>query len=175
MTDVVKYKEGKRVSLRYQAPRVSIVRRAAVNPKPPEPEKPKRDYIEVGLRGAIKPEQMRLMTDMERIIYAASKVSGVSVNDIKSGRRAKHVCFVRQAIMFLTKERTRLSLPTIGRMLGGKDHSTVHHGVTKVMNNYERFAELIEKIKAISTPVDDMGISQDMLSPSTDERGKIAA
>ena len=156
MTDVVKYKEGKRVSLRYQAPRVSIVRRAAVNPKPPEPEKPKRDYIEVGLRGAIKPEQMRLMTDMERIIYAASKVSGVSVNDIKSDRRAKHVCFVRQAIMFLTKERTRLSLPTIGR-------------------NYERFAELIEKIKAISTPVDDLGISQDMLSPSTDERGKIAA
>ena len=115
MTDVVKYKEGKRVSLRYQAPRVSIVRRAAVNPKPPEPEKPKRDYIEVGLRGAIKPEQMRLMTDMERIIYAASKVSGVSVNDIKSGRRAKHVCFVRQAIMFLMARVGAVASPRVGR------------------------------------------------------------
>lgn len=175
MTDVVQYREGKRVPLRYRAPRVSIVKRDVVRPKPPEPEKPKRDYIEVGLRGAMKPEQMRLMTEMQRIIYAASKVSGVSVNDIKSPRRAKHVCNVRHAIMFLAKERTRLSLPTIGRMLGGKDHSTVLHGVKKVTDHYERFAEMIEKIKAINMSVDDLGISQDMLSPSTDERGRSAS
>jgi chromosomal replication initiator protein len=34
--------------------------------------------------------------------------------------------------MYLAREHTNLSLPQIGRQLGGKDHTTILHGITKI-------------------------------------------
>ena len=52
----------------------------------------------------------------------------------------------RHAIMWVARRFTRKSLPEIGRWLG-RDHSTVHHGIRKVDDNFEDYRELIGHIK----------------------------
>jgi chromosomal replication initiator protein len=42
------------------------------------------------------------------------------------------VAHARQVAMYLLREENDLSLPTIGDLLGGRDHSTVRYGVDKV-------------------------------------------
>lgn len=66
----------------------------------------------------------QLASIVRRICWA----TGVNHSEILSGRRNKRVAFARQAIMYWACRRTAMSLPEIGRRLGGKDHTTVLHG-----------------------------------------------
>ena len=51
---------------------------------------------------------------------------------MSSARRARSVARPRQVAMFLAKTMTSRSLPDIGRRFGGRDHTTVIHGVRKI-------------------------------------------
>jgi hypothetical protein len=67
--------------------------------------------------------------------YAAH---GVTINAMKSPRRTRGALIqARFEFYWRCREETGLSLPQIGRMLGGKDHTTVLHGVRM----YERYRE----------------------------------
>lgn len=57
---------------------------------------------------------------------------GVSVIDITSARRDRQTVLARQTVMLLAREMTTLSLPTIGRLLGDRDHTTVMAGVRQM-------------------------------------------
>lgn len=57
---------------------------------------------------------------------------GIRVSDILSPRRARALARPRQVAMFLSKALTQHSLPEIGRKFGGRDHTTIIHGVRKV-------------------------------------------
>lgn len=66
------------------------------------------------------------------ILCAAGNHFGIKKMDLLSNRRARGLVRARQVVMFLSKEMTTRSLPEIGRLLGGKDHTTVLHGVRKI-------------------------------------------
>ena len=53
-------------------------------------------------------------------------------NDLLSKRRTREMVVWRQALMEALKRYTPMSLPEIGRFLGGKDHTTVLHAIRKV-------------------------------------------
>lgn len=74
---------------------------------------------------------MRRVTVTE-ILRAVSDVWGVRVIDIISQRRTHNVMRPRQAVYALSCELTVLSLPQIGRAIGGRDHTTVLHGKNKM-------------------------------------------
>jgi hypothetical protein len=57
---------------------------------------------------------------------------GISRMDIISQRRTKAVVNPRQIAMYLAKTLTPRSLPEIGRLFGGRDHTTVLHAVRKI-------------------------------------------
>jgi chromosomal replication initiator protein len=57
---------------------------------------------------------------------------GVKLSDLKAKNRTKAVAFPRQVAMYLTRHLTHASLAEIGRAFGGKDHTTVLHGVDKI-------------------------------------------
>lgn len=63
----------------------------------------------------------------QRILQAVSDLSGVSIVDLKSQRRCRHMVRPRQVCMTLLAELTTMSLPQIGAFLGGRDHTTVIH------------------------------------------------
>jgi len=66
------------------------------------------------------------------IISEVSNYFGVTSDEIIGPRRAKSYLLPRQVTMFLLREETSLSLSAIGKILGGRDHSTVIHGHEKV-------------------------------------------
>lgn len=58
----------------------------------------------------------------------AMKVFKVSKMELRGVRRNQEVCFARQFVMYWTRRLTTLTLPQIGRLMGGRDHTTVLHG-----------------------------------------------
>ena len=58
---------------------------------------------------------------------------GIKLSDLLSPRRARSVARPRQIAMYLSKELTDKSLPEIGRKFGNRDHTTIMHGVKRVV------------------------------------------
>jgi hypothetical protein len=78
----------------------------------------------------------------------------VTVNDLKASRRTANVVMTRQISMYLAKQLTLCSLPEIGRLFGGRDHTTVLHGVRKIaamMEADEAFRAKVESLRAAVT------------------------
>ena len=69
---------------------------------------------------------------VDPFIALLSDITGFSRAHIKSDRREVAVVKARCIVYWLAKHFTRESLPSIGRRIGGKDHTTVLHGVRKV-------------------------------------------
>jgi chromosomal replication initiation ATPase DnaA len=59
------------------------------------------------------------------------KLFGLTKVSLHSRRRDRRVVFARQCAMYWACRLTRLSLPQIGRLMGGKDHTTILHGRDK--------------------------------------------
>ena len=79
----------------------------------------------------------------------------ISIEDLNSGKRNKSLALPRQIAMYLCKNMTNASLDAIGGIIGGRDHSTIIHGITVVTNEYEKnesFHEQIETIKKKINP-----------------------
>ena len=63
--------------------------------------------------------------------------------------RTKEIANARQLAMYLLREENGLSLINIGELLGGRDHSTVRHGVEKVAQDIERDEGVRREIVAL--------------------------
>jgi chromosomal replication initiator protein len=74
---------------------------------------------------------------------------GVSAEALQSARRTKDLTVPRQIAMYLIKEIFGLSLVEIGKMFGGRDHSTVIHSIAKVEDDLKTNAELGEKVSTL--------------------------
>jgi chromosomal replication initiator protein len=83
------------------------------------------------------------------ILCAVATHYGVTVLDIKSRRRARTVGLPRHVAYYLCKILTGSSLPQIGRHVGGKDHTSVLHGVRKIAARLATDAQLTSDIRAI--------------------------
>lgn len=66
------------------------------------------------------------------IQHAVAEVFQIPVCEMSSPRRAREVARPRQVAMYLSKQLTLKSLPEIGRMFGGRDHTTVIHAVKQI-------------------------------------------
>lgn len=86
---------------------------------------------------------------IQRIVAA---YYNLSMNDMLSERRQNSIVRPRQRAMYLCKHFTPLSYPEIGRRFGGRDHTTVLHGVRKIaalMESDPDFAVEIEELKQL--------------------------
>lgn len=65
----------------------------------------------------------------KKIVREVSEKHGVSILDMLSTRRAQPFVAARYEAMYRLRHETTMSYPAIGRRLGGRDHTTVLHGV----------------------------------------------
>jgi chromosomal replication initiator protein len=66
---------------------------------------------------------------------------GITWADVKGVRRRRDLIRPRHLCMYAVyTERNDLSLPLIGKIFGGKDHSSIHHAVHKIRAEKEREA-----------------------------------
>ncbi len=68
------------------------------------------------------------------IIKIVAEHFNLKPSDLKSKKRTKNIVLPRQIAMYLIRQVTSLSLPEIGELFGGMDHSSVHHGIKKIEN-----------------------------------------
>jgi hypothetical protein len=68
----------------------------------------------------------------DNIIFEVCRYFDIDRLELLSHRRASHVCYARHVAMYLGKSLTRHSLPALGRRFGGRDHTTVLHGIRKI-------------------------------------------
>ncbi len=66
----------------------------------------------------------------------------IKVADMYSKRRPNSIAMPRQVAMYLAKEMTQKSLPEIGELFGGRDHTTVLHAVRKIGQHRSKDSEL---------------------------------
>ena len=82
----------------------------------------------------------------EQILQTIAQEFGVTLEELLSHSRSQRVAFPRQVAMYLLREESELSLPKIGEMLGGRDHTTVMYGHEKINDLLERDKNLHRKI-----------------------------
>ncbi len=112
------------------------------------------EIAERELQNIISPDKPREVTP-QLIIEIVADHFNITVDQIISKNRSKVISNPRQIAMYLCKNMTNASLDAIGGIIGGRDHSTIIHGITVVTNEYEKnesFHEQIETIKKKINP-----------------------
>ncbi len=94
----------------------------------------------------------------EYIMQTVASYYAVSLEELVGHNRRREVVVPRQIAMYLTREMTQLSLPQIGHIFGGRDHTTVLHGCDKISASIrEDSAGLAQVIQDIKTQIRDGG------------------
>ena len=86
---------------------------------------------------------------IEEIQKRVSEYFNIRQSDMLSTRRSRVVARPRQIAMYLSKICTTKSLPEIGKLFGGRDHTTVIHAVKKVESLYKADISFSEHIKVL--------------------------
>lgn len=88
-------------------------------------------FAEDILKDLISPEASREITP-ELIIDIVAEHFNISPQDIRSTKRNADIAYPRQIAMYLCRQMTTQTVQDIGKSFGGKDHSTILHGVKKI-------------------------------------------
>src|SRR3989440_6291363 len=97
----------------------------------------------------IIPAGNRRPLTIDRIQETVAEYYSVSVEDMKSKRRDKHIVFPRQVAMYVVREETPSSLPVIGQAFGGRDHTTALHSIEKIINELKEDERLRYEVQSI--------------------------
>ncbi len=73
----------------------------------------------------------------------------VTVEQLKSKNRSRHLAYPRQIAMYLSRELTGLSLPQIGQAFGGRDHTTVMYACEKILEDIQYNNEIRRAINEL--------------------------
>jgi chromosomal replication initiator protein len=73
----------------------------------------------------------------------------LKVDDLKSKKRNRPISYPRQIAMYLCREMTDLSLPKIGDLFGGRDHTTVIHACDKIANDMESDPQVRKTVNSL--------------------------
>jgi len=74
----------------------------------------------------------------------------IKLSDLKSKKRQRILSRPRQLAMYLSREYTKESFPEIGKVFGGKDHTTVIHAYNKILNEIKTNHELKNDLESIA-------------------------
>jgi chromosomal replication initiator protein len=78
------------------------------------------------------PASVSRQPNPNEILKVVCDTYGVTLKDITGKKRTKNLVDPRQIAMYLLRQDIGLNLQSIGQLLGGRDHTTVMHGIEKV-------------------------------------------
>jgi len=86
---------------------------------------------------------------VENIQKTVADYYKIKVADMYSKKRPASIARPRQIAMYLAKELTQKSLPEIGELFGGRDHTTVLHAVRKISTERQQLTELNQQLHVL--------------------------
>ena len=86
---------------------------------------------------------------VENIQKTVADYYKIKVADMYSKKRPASIARPRQIAMYLAKELTQKSLPEIGELFGGRDHTTVLHAVRKISLERQQATELNQQLHVL--------------------------
>lgn len=105
------------------------------------------EFAQAMLADAVRANARRITVD--DIQKACAAHYRIDPAEMRSKRRARAVARPRQVAMYLAKKMTPRSLPEIGRIFGGRDHSTVIHAVRTIEDLRQSNAEIDADIRKL--------------------------
>jgi chromosomal replication initiator protein len=99
---------------------------------------------------SIKPTE-RKQININNILKAVCNYYSIKLADIKGEKRTKEFVVPRQVSMYLIHTLTELPLMTIGEFMGGRDHTTIMHGIKKIETEIGTVEKTRKDIAAIQT------------------------
>jgi len=94
--------------------------------------------------------------DFDRIIRVLSKHYPYDLSTLRAKNRSKDVALARHIAMYLMKKLTDKSFREIGQFLGGRNHATVMHALTKIeeyIKTDAQFQAHVQQIESAITPL----------------------
>ena len=105
------------------------------------------DVARVALKDLLSIQNRQI--SVENIQKAVADFYNIKVADMYSKKRPANIARPRQIAMFMAKELTQKSLPEIGDLFGGRDHTTVLHAVRKISEERAHDGQLNHEIHVI--------------------------
>ena len=107
----------------------------------------------------LKPEHQSdssVYKDPEEIMKLVARQFSLSLADLKSDKRNRELSTPRQLAMYLCRKFSNLSLPDIGTLFGGKNHTTVLHAVRRMGRLQSTDPLLRESLAKIESEIRDL-------------------
>jgi len=105
------------------------------------------DVARIALKDLLSIQNRQI--SVENIQKAVADFYSIKVADMYSKKRPANIARPRQIAMFMAKELTQKSLPEIGELFGGRDHTTVLHAVRKIADERAHNGQLNHEIHVI--------------------------
>ena len=86
---------------------------------------------------------------VEEIQRKVSDHYNIRLSDLIGPKRVRTFARPRQIAMYLAKQLTSRSLPEIGRRFGGRDHTTVMHGVRKIEELMQKDSQIADDLELL--------------------------
>lgn len=104
----------------------------------------------------LPPRQAKEPRLRDLLRYVADQTQ-IGVMDLVSPRRARPVVRARMIFYALAKRLTSHSIVSIGKACGGRDHSTVLHGIGCTVTDPKRFEPELSRLLEALRPIDEVG------------------
>jgi len=98
----------------------------------------------------LDPPIEKIATSPEIILDVVTTELKISLADLQGTSRRREISTARQIAMYLMRQHTSLSLPRIGDVLGGKDHTTVIYGCDKITKLAKQDRKLNQTLTQLS-------------------------
>ncbi len=107
------------------------------------------DLCERALKEVFDQQRVKQIT-AELIMQTVADYYGLTMSDMTGTTRRREITVPRQVAMYLTREMTGMSLPQIGTVFGGRDHTTVLHSCKSVEANMTQNADVKAVVEDIA-------------------------
>jgi chromosomal replication initiator protein len=99
------------------------------------------------------PEIAGTRITIDLILNSVTSTTGISIAEIKGDKRTRPVVQSRHLAMYLARELTDTSLPKIGERFGGRDHTTVMHGVKSIAKQMAEDRDIYNLVQQLTTRI----------------------
>jgi chromosomal replication initiator protein len=110
---------------------------------------PTIDEVKISLRTVVSQQKAARRSPSSLLAEIVCSQYSISKEDLLGQCRQKEMVRPRQVLMYLLKHEAGMTYPMIGKEIGGRDHTTIMHGVEKITHELKKNPEFLSELQTI--------------------------